>query len=1365
MSKKKQINKRINALFQDIQAHQTDVEGSTSVRETVGSGRAAAAAARPIVRKTLDEATLLELPLRMGSENWASLEIIGDEDIWDEDAQILAGQVADQLELALENARLFQETERRAYEMEAINRIAQSLNDYRQIEEGLAQAGKIITELLGFDYLCFTLLDAHGKFYNVASCSEKRPDFNPVGKRFPATEDFVKQIEQRKDVFVLHNVHQQKKLPPLVQGAARHVGSKTIVMAPIWSRETLISIVAIHSVEAGRHLNPREMALLKTIISQIGSSVETARLFRLMQESEARFRDVALASADWVWEIDAEGAFTYCSDRVRNVLGYEPDEIIGKRPADFMAPEDVAVIGKMMLERMAQGERIVNMASRLITKDGRIVVLETTAVPIQNAQGQVTGYRGVYKDITERKNAETLQNAIYRISESALEANTLSDLLQNIHAAVQTVISADNFIIAIHDHEEDVLDFPYVVRGKKPSDKVSPLGRKLVREVIQAGQPLFLKGEQMRNFARENHEDPSVAADVTDWLGIPLHAKQAVIGVMVTYNDDPAQRINTHQKAMFNLLGTHVASALERFLAAEALARSEAALRALFAAMEDVILVVGKDTTYLRIAPTNPAGLYRPPDELLGKRMIDIFDEETAQYFQNAINQALATKETIKIEYPLLIEGKEVWFDAAISRLSEDEVFWVARDITSRKQAEENLRRRNEYLATAAEIGQLITSTLDLTTLFRRTVKLLAERFQYDHVAIFTLEEAGFNAILQEATGEVGKIMKENAHKLAVGSKSLVGQVTGKGEPIIINDTQKSEWHRFNPLLPDTRSEAGLPLKIGNRIIGVLDLQSKQVNAFKEDDIAILQILADQIAIAIDNARSYDLAQKAVLEMREADRMKSQFLANMSHELRTPLNSIIGFSRVILKGIDGPLTDLQKQDLTSIYNSGQHLLGLINDILDISRIEAGKMELSFEEVEVKPLVDSVFSTARGLVKDKPVKLVAEIPDDLPSVRADPMRIRQVLLNLVSNAAKFTEEGSITVTAETRTHEDGQSFVHISVNDTGPGISEEDQKKLFQPVSQVDASLTRKVGGSGLGLSISRHLVEMHGGEIGLTSVVGEGSSFFFSIPAYNQNPVTVTEEAADGAPRRVILSIDDDLQVVSLYERYLKDEGWQIIPLTNPKIAVEKAQELKPDVITLDIMMPEVNGWQVLQALKQNEHTRNIPVIVCSIVEEEEKGFSLGAADYLTKPILQDDLLHALGRLNREKDVQTILIIDDNESDRRLLDKLLADDPRYRVQLASDGKSGWESIQQSPPDAIILDLLLPDMDGFTILENLHADETLRDIPVILVTGAELNAEQEAALKEFGHQLMLKASISQEELLRGLAAALQKFNQG
>ncbi len=671
-------------------------------------------------------------------------------------------------------------------------------------------------------------------------------------------------------------------------------------------------------------------------------------------------------------------------------------------------------------------------------------------------------------------------------------------------------------------------------------------------------------------------------------------------------------------------------------------------------------------------------------------------------------------------------------------------------------------QRRALELQAAAEIARDTTSTLALDALLARIVNLVCQRFNYEHASIFLLDESSNYAVVREATGEAGAQMKASGHRHAVGSRSIIGTVMATGEPVIVNDVFNSLIHVPNPLLPNTRSEIGLPLRIGDRVMGALDIQSNHQNAFAPNDVAVLQILADQIAVAIDNAQAYELTQKAIRDMQEVDRLKSQFLANMSHELRTPLNSIIGFSRVILKGIDGPINEIQTQDLTAIYNSGQHLLNLINDILDLSKIEAGKMELSFADVDLNDLVNSVLSTAIGLVKDKPIKLQHNLPVNLPLIYADPTRVRQVLLNLISNAAKFTEEGSITVELSTVTSPDNRPEVMVAVVDTGAGIAPEDTVKLFQPFSQVDDSPTRKTGGTGLGLSICRSFIEMHGGRIGLLrSEVGVGSTFFFTLPIpVKEIPIPAPETASD--EKAVILSIDDDAQVISLYQRYLSPHGYSVIPLTDPKQAVEEARKLKPMAITLDIMMPEKDGWSVLHDLKNDPETRQIPVIICSILEQEEKGFSLGASDYLTKPFLHEDLIAAISRLNRDEAIHTILIIDDDPDDQRLAQKMLEDSGKFQLTTADSGTSGWEMIQQNRPDAVIMDLFMPEMDGFTLLSKLRSDPNLRTLPVLVISGVDLTAEQHAQLAEFGQQLLTKGYLRESELLDHLESALHKL---
>lgn len=545
---------------------------------------------------------------------------------------------------------------------------------------------------------------------------------------------------------------------------------------------------------------------------------------------------------------------------------------------------------------------------------------------------------------------------------------------------------------------------------------------------------------------------------------------------------------------------------------------------------------------------------------------------------------------------------------------------------------------RSRQLEAAGEVSRAATSLLALDELLNKSVNEILRAFpNFYHAQVFLLDDNNENAVLRASTGQAGRQLLSIRHSLPVGSASIVGQATSTGEYALIRDTDRTQsgaaW-RPNQYLPETRAELAIPLRLGSRVIGAVDVQSKVVDAFSPNDIPVLQTMADQMATAIENARAYEQQLEAVERLKELDGLKTTFLANMSHELRTPLNSIIGFSRLILKGIEGPLTERQQVDLETIHGSGQHLLGLIDTLLDHAKIEAGKMELDIEDTNLNQLIETVMRVAHGLAKDKPIRLQSEVAPNLPTVRADPVRVRQVLMNLISNAIKFTEEGTVRITATVLRDE-----IMVSVSDTGLGIPPEKQAHLFEAFYQVDGSATRRVGGTGLGLAITKSFVEMHQGQLWVESrgVPGQGSTFHVLLPIDGPR---ITLPGEGQSP--LVMGIDDELGMTLLYEKYLLSEGYRFIACNDPTQAVDEALRFKPDLILLDVRMPQMSGIKVVERLRKNPDTARTPIIMCTIEARqriESEAIQAGANAILQKPVSRQTLIRVVQQWTKQEDV------------------------------------------------------------------------------------------------------------------------------
>jgi len=501
--------------------------------------------------------------------------------------------------------------------------------------------------------------------------------------------------------------------------------------------------------------------------------------------------------------------------------------------------------------------------------------------------------------------------------------------------------------------------------------------------------------------------------------------------------------------------------------------------------------------------------------------------------------------------------------------------------------------------------------------------------------------------------------------------------------------------------------------------------------------------------------------QAANAKIREADRLKSEFLANMSHELRTPMNAIIGFTRLVRRKSADILPLKQLENLEKVETSANQLLRLINDILDLSKIEAGKMGVSIMPFHLAPLVDACFATVEPMVKEGKVRLLKDVPDDLSEVLSDQDKLKQIIINLLSNALKFTEQGEVKLAATLE-----NASLKITVSDTGIGIPADALGYIFDEFRQADGSSTRKHGGTGLGLSITRKLAHLLGGKIDVQSVEGLGSTFTVTIPLAREDVEAQAEKmlqenvglpSAEMKGRKLLLAIDDDPNVLSLLRQNLEEEGYYVVGALNAEEGTRKARELRPFAVTLDILMPQKDGWGVLSDLKADPATRDIPIIVLSIIDNKELGFSLGAFDYLLKPFDKEAILAALKRIQGIP-AKRVLLVDDDPAAVELLTQILRDEG-YQVSGTYSGEEALRALEASPQDIILLDLLMPGMDGFEVIQRVKANPRLRAIPIIVVTAKDLTDAECGFLCQSVDRIIQKAGLAGETLMKDVRRLL------
>ncbi len=542
------------------------------------------------------------------------------------------------------------------------------------------------------------------------------------------------------------------------------------------------------------------------------------------------------------------------------------------------------------------------------------------------------------------------------------------------------------------------------------------------------------------------------------------------------------------------------------------------------------------------------------------------------------------------------------------------------------------------------------------------------------------------------------------------------------------------------------------PLRDRNgRVVGMIGIST---------DITEMKRLADELESARDQAEC-------------ANRSKSAFLANMSHELRTPMNAIIGYSEMLVEEMEEEDVTDYIDDLKKINSAGKHLLSLINDILDLSKIEAGRMDLYLERFDLRQMLIESAQTIEPLMTKNNVRFITNFADDLGTVRADLTKLRQALFNLLSNAAKFTHDGEVTLSAA-RAARDDREWIQLAVADTGIGIDKGKIEQLFEEFIQADLSTTREYGGTGLGLSISRRFCRMMGGDITVTSEPGKGSVFTIELPAQvsaleaargtASEPVAVIAESQAASNRAevgaapLVLVIDDDADARALMTKTLERQGYRVATAVDGEDGLRLAAELSPAIITLDVMMPRMDGWAVLRQLKADKSMRHIPVVMVTIIADKGMGYTLGADDYLTKPVDRDLLVHVLRRFVPEG-AGKILIVEDNADTRTVLRRTLEREG-FSVVEAGNGIEGLEAIDAALPNLVLLDLMMPVMDGFEFLATLRRDRHELTLPVIVLTAKELSTAERDLLNGKVCQVLQKSADDTGKVLKEISKALR-----
>ncbi|MGA9407744.1 MAG: PAS domain S-box protein, partial [Bacteroidota bacterium] len=957
------------------------------------------------------------------------------------------------------------------------------------------------------------------------------------------------------------------------------------------------------------------------------------------------------------------------------------------------------------------GKPVLNREEYFIDAEGKRRWLLTSKLPLKDQRGKITGIIGIGHDITERKNAEEALRHEKGLMDALMDSVPDSIYFKDRQCRLIRISRK-----MMHDLKAETMN---QVIGKTD---VELFGEEFGRTTLENDERLMATGEPIVGLTESRKlEDGSFYW--TSTTKVPLRDDNNHIVGLVGIT----REINEFMKVQNEL-------AYQEHYLESLVENSPIAIVTLD--MKQRIQTCNKAFEIIFGYSANEA-VGKNLDELIVPEEKKIEGEKltSTSYRRESVHRELTRKRKDGSLIDVEVHAKSIYIDEKQAGVIAQYV-----DITERKRAERALAESTEKL-------QLIFENA------------------YDGINIF-----------EETTDpEQRRLVDCNARYAEMAGRSReellrIGNTRGIAKALSSDNTRSIEQAlvfrgSFSWIRPDGKDNiieyTAVPIKMQGKTftIGIdhdVTERTKTELKIKEQ----MSIIKEQ-NLELEKAR--DMAM-------EANKTKSAFLASMSHELRTPLNAIIGYSEMVLEEMSDAGEPRYQGDLGRIRTAGKNLLELINEVLDLSKIEAGKMELYLEEFQLSSLIDEVVSTVQPLMEKNDNSLRINIAQNISTVRLDHTKVRQILFNLISNASKFTQKGTITLSADTVPASDqSDAKIILTVSDTGIGLTEEQIAKLFKEFSQADTSTTRKYGGTGLGLAITKRFSDMMHGSIEVKSEPKKGTTFIVMLPQYLENAEEKAAPAigpAENVPAHVptntaVLVIDDDPSVRDLLLRYLSKEGYLVECVADGDEGIKRAREILPMAIILDVMMPRKDGWAVLQEMKNDPMLKSIPVVMYTMLDEKNFGLAIGASDYLIKPVSKEKILQVLEKYKHKAPSEYILIVDDNPDLRTMASRAI-EKAGWNVQTAENGKSALSRLEHELPSIIFLDIMMPVMDGFEFLTIFQNREEWKHIPVVVITSKDLMAEERQQLNGVVKKIIQKGDFTAEKILKQISSLIPQL---